>query len=299
MSQIEGRWRTFQAAAAMDQFLRVKDNGSDKLELAGATDIRYLGTLTRAVLASDDHVAVALRNLEGTTPMVASGSISRGAPVYAAASGKIASSGTVLLGEAMEAATANNDVIEVLPVFGEIARGQITQQDAVVYPIPLERIKLWNDRAVNLPAAATADEMGIVTGTFLTDAPVLKGIDSGATTGTSKCGVTFPVPAEYVAGETITLRINAEMQVVSDGTATLDAQVARQADKTTDICATSLQSINSATPADVDFVITPTNVVPGDQLDIVLIFAVTDSGNADDFINGVINTIEFLLDIKG
>jgi hypothetical protein len=46
--------------------------------------------------------------------MVAAGAITAGAPVFAAASGKIASSGTVFVGTALEAAGANNDVIEVL-----------------------------------------------------------------------------------------------------------------------------------------------------------------------------------------
>jgi hypothetical protein len=46
--------------------------------------------------------------------MVAAGAISDNATVYAAAGGKVDASGSVVVGQAMEAATANNDVIEVL-----------------------------------------------------------------------------------------------------------------------------------------------------------------------------------------
>jgi hypothetical protein len=46
--------------------------------------------------------------------MVALTAITAGNPVYAAASGKIAATGTVFVGTALEAATADGDVIEVL-----------------------------------------------------------------------------------------------------------------------------------------------------------------------------------------
>jgi len=57
---------------------------------------------------------VRLRNAPGTVKMVASGAITADNTVYAAAGGKIAASGSIVLGTALESATANNDVIEVL-----------------------------------------------------------------------------------------------------------------------------------------------------------------------------------------
>jgi hypothetical protein len=47
--------------------------------------------------------------------MVASEAITKGNAVYAAAGGKVAATGSVYEGTALEAAGANNDVIEVLP----------------------------------------------------------------------------------------------------------------------------------------------------------------------------------------
>jgi len=51
----------------------------------------------------------------GTHKMTASGTITAGAKVYAAASGKIAGTGTLLIGTALDAATEDGSVIEVVP----------------------------------------------------------------------------------------------------------------------------------------------------------------------------------------
>lgn len=116
MSQsVETPTRTFQATAAVAENLRVSFLGSTgKIAVAGASE-RGVGTTEFPALAADDYVAVRLWNAQGTRKMVASEAITAGADVYAAASGKIAATGTVKLGQAKEAATANNDVIEVLP----------------------------------------------------------------------------------------------------------------------------------------------------------------------------------------
>lgn len=112
MSQFfETNLRGFTAGGALGQYLRV--TGSASLSLAGSTTVE-LGTLENATFASGDLGQVRLRTANGTAKMVAAGAITAGNPVYAAASGKVASSGTVFVGTALEAATADNDVIEVL-----------------------------------------------------------------------------------------------------------------------------------------------------------------------------------------
>jgi hypothetical protein len=113
MSQfVETGTRPFTAGAAIAQFLRVKLS-SGKLAAAGASDVE-LGTMEVASFADLDVVSVRLRTAEGTAKMVASEAITSGNPVYAAAGGKVASTGTVYVGTALEAATADGDVIEVL-----------------------------------------------------------------------------------------------------------------------------------------------------------------------------------------
>lgn len=105
---------TLTVTEAVAKFRRVAFSGTS-VALASASQLA-VGTATIPATASGDEIGVKLRNAPGTRKMVASGSISAGAAVYAAASGKIASSGTVIEGTAMEAASADGDIIEVMPV---------------------------------------------------------------------------------------------------------------------------------------------------------------------------------------
>lgn len=116
MQVISTPTRTFKANAALVAYLRVKDNGSSKLIVAGALD-RGLGTLHNRALAANDAAAVVLWSAPGTRKMVALGAIAQWAMVYGAAGGKIndVSNGNPI-GMAMEAASGDNSVIEVLPI---------------------------------------------------------------------------------------------------------------------------------------------------------------------------------------
>lgn len=99
------------AAGAIGQHLRVKTVGA--LVVAGATDVA-LGTLELPCVEAGP-ASVRLRTAQGTRKMIASEAITAGNAVYAAAGGKIAATGSVYEGTAYEAATADGDVIEVLP----------------------------------------------------------------------------------------------------------------------------------------------------------------------------------------
>jgi hypothetical protein len=123
MTRVVTNQRTFQAAAAICANLRVKLNGSGKLATAGAGE-DALGVTERAALAADEYVAVNLRNAAGTQLGVAAGAIAVGATVYGAASGKINDVPIgPALGTALEAATADNDIIEYLPGAGVDGQG--------------------------------------------------------------------------------------------------------------------------------------------------------------------------------
>lgn len=98
------------SAGVIGQHLRVKTPGA--LVVATASDVE-LGTLEIPATAAGP-ATVRLRTAQGTRKMVASGAITSGNPVFAAAGGKIAATGTVFCGTALEASTADNDVIEVL-----------------------------------------------------------------------------------------------------------------------------------------------------------------------------------------
>lgn len=98
------------AAGAIATHLRVKTSGA--LVVAGATDLE-LGTMDSECTAAGP-ATVRLRTAQGTSKMIANGAITANASVYAAASGKVSGSGTQLIGTALEAATTDGDVIEVI-----------------------------------------------------------------------------------------------------------------------------------------------------------------------------------------
>ena len=95
------------------RYTRVKLS-SGVLAVAGATD-KELGVLDRRAQAND-YASVLLRTAAGTTPMIASEAISAGATVFTADAGKVGPSatGAFQIGVALEAATADGDIIEVL-----------------------------------------------------------------------------------------------------------------------------------------------------------------------------------------
>lgn len=108
--------RAFQYTAALAKYRAVKVVAG-LLAYCGSTDVG-VGTIQETTFAKSEafDATVKLLNGPGTHQMVAAGAITAFNPVYAAANGKIASAGTVLRGYAMQAATADGDIIEVLPL---------------------------------------------------------------------------------------------------------------------------------------------------------------------------------------
>lgn len=144
MSQyVETPCRSDIAAGAIGAYLRVKTPGA--LVVATATDSMH-GSTDSPILAAGP-CSVRLRNAPGTRKLTASGAITAGNLVYAAAGGKIASTGTIVEGRALETCTTDGDIIEVAsangvvaPVAGvasgyKMARGQattVTASDTIV-----------------------------------------------------------------------------------------------------------------------------------------------------------------------
>ena len=125
MSQfVETNLKAFTAGAAIDQYLRVK-LASGVLQVATAAD-QALGTVEVESFASGDVVPVRLYSSVGSRKMVASVAITAGNLVYSAAGGKVAATGTVVEGIALETSTADGDIIEVMSVAGGGLSGQQT-----------------------------------------------------------------------------------------------------------------------------------------------------------------------------
>jgi hypothetical protein len=118
MSQyFESAVRPDTAGGAVAAFLRVKTPGA--IAAAGALD-RSIGTMDSTCVAAGP-CSVRLRTSQGTRKMIAAVAITAGNPVYGAAGGKVSSvANGNLEGYALEAATADNDVIEVLSIDGMV-----------------------------------------------------------------------------------------------------------------------------------------------------------------------------------
>jgi len=305
MSWVESRTRTFQARTALPQYRRVRLTAANLVELCSDADLDCIGVAGEAALAADEYIPVILLNAQGTIPMVCVAvGVAVGDAVYAAADGKIDDSGTVLVGVALATGQGALSVVEVVrspaSILGSIARASLTQDDLALFPIKVKDLFVW-DTPGSAPVIATAanDDLAVVYNTHLTLPPTIETGDVKTLTNHRDIGFQFVVPPEYVDGETINLRVNAGAKTTVAGTSLLlDAVVARQADPTVDICATAAQSINNLVAANKDFVLTPTNVVRGDVLDVVLSIAYVDAATGTAVI-GKINKITMLLDIKG
>jgi hypothetical protein len=153
-----------------------------------------------------------------------------------------------------------------------------TQEALREYRLSLLDLRIHDAVTTYLPTAAAADDLGLIAGTFGTNAVVVRTSDAKATTVTQYARYRWPVPYTYDDAATFKIRLNAGMNTtVSDGTATVDLQVYRNAAPSADICGTAAADINNITAADKDFTITATNIVKGDELDIRITIAITDS----------------------
>jgi hypothetical protein len=112
--QVNGPEITMQASEDLVAFRRVKISGSTVV-YADAGD-GGIGVVQAAVDYSEDaNACIRLDNAGGTSKMMASGVISAGAKVYPDADGKITATAiSPCIGTALEASTADDDIIEVL-----------------------------------------------------------------------------------------------------------------------------------------------------------------------------------------
>jgi hypothetical protein len=109
-------FKTFTTAAAITEGQRVKCTSAGLADVAGATD-PAIGTATAAA-ASGGLLTVKLFGGPGTFLVVAAAAITRGAQLYPAAAGEVDDSGTTKIGlVALEAATAQGDIIEAAPCY--------------------------------------------------------------------------------------------------------------------------------------------------------------------------------------
>lgn len=302
--QIDGPVITGIASAALSQYRRVRLDSNGEIAYSSATDLDCIGNLRADVLAADAYAGVFVRNKQGTMIMVASEAITKGAAVYAAANGKVqtVTAGTVLVGEAMEAASADGDYLEVMPspaaVLGSVARSGLTEDALKPYGIGLESMKLLT--GLQLAATAAAGVFGVSTGTHGSATPQLVGEAASGNSKTDECRFSFALPAEYVSAGDVKVRVKARITGNVEVAQTIDVSAFESdgaAGVSAELCATAAQAL-TATFANYDFVITATDLVAGDLLDIKLTGVANDTGGTANKLIEV-GAVSILCDIKG
>jgi len=119
--------RTYLSSAAIttkNLLYKQGSSGAEYIEKCDASSIP-LGTVDDLCAAADTYVTVKLLGKGPTKKMVAAGAISAGAAVYAAANGKVASSGTYAVGVALTAASGDGDEIEVADCHPSTSTGML------------------------------------------------------------------------------------------------------------------------------------------------------------------------------
>lgn len=114
--QNDNGFKSYEANGAIPQYSRVKLLSTGKIDVAGIAD-KDIGTATRPAFASGDVVTVKLRTAPGTHKMIASEAIAAGAAIYTESDGEVqdtAAATGFAIGTAMNATTADQDIVEVL-----------------------------------------------------------------------------------------------------------------------------------------------------------------------------------------
>jgi hypothetical protein len=183
------------AGAARAAHLRVY-NSSGTWTTADATHAGD-GVQTQPSFVTTDIVSVDAVTKPGTVKMTASGVIAIGATVYAAAAGKIADAGTIIEGRALEAAGADGDIIEVIPMHNRDVSTATTGTTAATFQV---------DSDLGKPRAGLKSQTG-GTGDFVAyiNAPATLGADRIFTlVGDANANIVNEATAQTLTNKTLT-----------------------------------------------------------------------------------------------
>lgn len=274
---------TLPVNAALGKYLRYKLSGG-VLALASSSEDE-VGTLVQDVFATDLVGSILPREESCVRLMVASKSIALFATVYAAASGKISDSGTLIRGMALEAASGDGSVIRVLTnlasLTGNPARSNLgTDLLAAHYLRLTDMLTHATMVALGSAAGTPAGDCGLTPGTAGTNSPLIKGEAASGNSKSDAFRFLYPLPIDYVAGGGVKIRIRAMMtgNVQVAQTVVAAAYLADGAGGVgSNLVTTAAQTLTTAM-ADYDFVVTPTGLVVGNVLDILVTLVANDTG---------------------
>ncbi len=180
-------------------------------------------------------------------------------------------------------------------------RSALGQDDASVYNVPLDQMKTHATLALLGASAGTpSGDCGMTPGTYGSASPVIIGESASGNSKSDAFRFLFALPVEYVAGETVTLRVHSMITGNVNVAQTVDAsayKVDGAAGIGSDLVSTSAIALTTSF-ADHDFTITPTTLGPGDILDIQITLAANDTGASNNKLCKV-GAVQMLLDVKG
>jgi hypothetical protein len=155
-------------------------------------------------------------------------------------------------------------------------------QGTFVVDIPVSRWRIWDSLDAQLGATPTsADDLAHIVGTFLTDSPYITTTaqtPGDATPVASYCRYLVQVPENYQDGDALTLRVTWARPDAAATSMALDAEVVRTSAPTVDVNSTAAVNINAAASGTANFVLTPTNIVAGETLNVRLNITAVSNG---------------------
>jgi hypothetical protein len=146
--------------------------------------------------------------------------------------------------------------------------------------ITLPEFKVWDAINLNLGATGGApsdDDLGLVTGAFLTDTPAISSGDCATLTKSRKARFQIQLPQDYIAGTEVQVALVQSLTHAADTSATLDVEACKTAAPATDLCTTAAININTAgTDNWRYFTLDGTGLIPGNTIDCVVTLALSD-----------------------
>jgi hypothetical protein len=182
-----------------------------------------------------------------------------------------------------------------------IVRSDLLQENLVVHAVPWVDLRTFDAYGTNLPATPGSDDLGLSGGTHGSATPMVISTTSSGTTITQKLRFEFVLPPSYVPAGRVYIRLHSRVQVTAQVSATVDVSAYEsdsEAGVSADLCITPAMTINSATWADKDFILTATALTVGSRLDVLVTVALDDTGGANACIANI-GSIEVLCDTKG
>ena len=184
-----------------------------------------------------------------------------------------------------------------------ILRDWLAQEPLVRFPIRLTDFRT-HDTLQPLANSASGNNLAIVGGTYGTDGVNLSAGDvHAAGVVTRRARAVVPLPAEYVGGQQINVKVAGATKTNAADTYCTVAVEAWKINRDSlvtgsQLVTTSAAAINSTTFAEKTFVLNSASLQPGDLLDIRVTIAV-DDGAGGAAVTPTIASVDLLLNIKG